>query len=135
MNKKYLLIGIGSLLAIDFIIAKLNKSPKIIHKQKLPFNFNAQSLPPFVIKIQREDEQNTILMQHELVHWEQYRRTGAILFYLRYGLEKIVFGYDKMPLEVEARREVGETEYCQNNYTECVRNGKSVTVKDVDFRV
>ena len=41
---------------------------------------------------------------------------------------------DKMPLKVEAREYVGENAYCQQNYTECVRNGQSITIEDKNFR-
>ena len=128
MNTKHILIGIGFLIVIDYAVAKLNKSPKISYKEQLPFNFNAQTFPPFGISIQKEDKNNNKLLEHELTHWEQYRKTGAILFYIRYALEKIIFGYDKMPLEIEARKRVGENEYCQQNYTECVKNGQSITI-------
>ena len=42
------------------------------------------------------------------------------------------FGYDKMPMEMEAR--ANESDYCKENYTECVRNGKSNTVNNPNFR-
>ncbi len=135
MNTKGLLIGLGSILIIDFAIAKLHKKPKIIYKKKLPFNYNAQTLPPFGIRVQTEDKNNKLLLKHELVHWGQYRKTGAIIYYLKYALQKSIYGYDKMPMEIDARKKVGENEYCQNNYTECVRNGKSITIKEKNFRV
>jgi hypothetical protein len=135
MKKKHILFGIASILLIDYLIARINKTPKITYKEKLPFNYNAQTLPPFDIKVQSEDRDNQLLIQHELVHWQQYRKTGAIIYYLKYTLQKAIFGYDKMPMEVEARKQIGESEYCQNNYTECVRNGKSITIKEQNFRV
>lgn len=43
------------------------------------------------------------------------------------------FGYDKMPMEIEARK--NESDYCKNNYTECVRNGTAKTVYNPNFRL
>lgn len=124
----------GAVLAIDFIIARLNKYPKIYHKDRLPFNYNAQTLPPFGIRVQTEDKDNKLLLEHELVHWQQYRKTGAIIYYIKYALQKSIYGYDKMPMEIEARKQIGENEYCQINYTECVKNGQSITIKEPYFR-
>lgn len=39
-----------------------------------------------------------------------------------------------MPLEIEARKEVKESKYCQENYTECVRTNKAITVQNNKFR-
>lgn len=134
MKSKNILIGVGAVLAVDFAIAKINKTPKIIYLNKLPLNYNAQTIPPFGILIQSEDKNNTNLLKHELVHWEQYRKTGAIIFYLKYAFQKIFYGYDKMPIEIEAREKVGESEYCITNITDCVRNGQSITIFDPNFR-
>lgn len=134
MKAKNILLGIAAVLTADYLIAQCNKKPKVIVKNKLPFNYNAQTLPPFCIKISAENKDNGLLLKHELTHWEQYRKTGAIIYYLKYGLQKAAYGYDKMPMEIEARKKVGETEYCQNNYTNCVRTGQSKTVQNKNFR-
>lgn len=134
MNTKTIAISLVSVLVLDYLIAKVNK-PRIIVKDKLPFNYNAQTIPPLFIMVQKEDAENKKLMEHELVHWSQYQKTGAIIFHMKYFLQNLVYGYDKMPLEVEAREYVGEDKYCQANYTECVRNGKSITIQDKMFRV
>ena len=42
------------------------------------------------------------------------------------------YGYDKMPMEKEARK--NETEYCKENYTGCVRTGQAQTVFNPNFR-
>jgi hypothetical protein len=126
--------GIAAILAADFLIAKANKNPKITYKEKLPFNYNAQTIPPFGITIQNQDKDNPLLLKHELAHWEQYRKTGAILYYIRYGTQKMLYGYDKMPMELEARKKAGEDPLCINNYTECVRNGTAKTIFDPKFR-
>jgi len=135
MKTKHILLGIGAILAVDYLIARINKTPKITYKEKLPFNYNALTLPPFGIRVQNKNKNNLLLIKHELVHWKQYRKTGAIIYYLKYGLQKAIYGYDKMPMEIEARKQTGETKYCQNNYTECVRNGEAITIKKPNFRV
>ena len=35
---------------------------------------------------------------------------------------------------MEARKEVKESKYCQENYTECVRTNKAITVQNNKFR-
>ena len=131
-NSDFLFIGLGILVA-DYVLAQANK-PKFIIRKKLPYNFNAQTLPPFGIFIQEEDRNNQSLINHELKHWAQYQKTGALIFYLRYMVQKATYGYDKMPLEIDARLSVGESQYCAENYSECVRNGDAITIYEPDFR-
>jgi hypothetical protein len=134
MKTKDILLAIIIVLIIDYLIAKLNRFPKFEYKGKLPFNYNAQTLPPFGIIVQNGEKGNDLLISHELVHWEQYRKTGAIIYYLKYLFQKIMYGYDEMPMEIEARKRVGENKFCQINYTQCVREGESITVKEQNFR-
>ncbi len=134
MKSSSIFWGVAAVFAVDFLIAKANKIPTITYKEKLPYNYNAITIPPFGIKIQNEDKNNQRLLDHELTHWQQYRKTGAILYYLRYGTEKLLFGYDKMPMEIEARKKAGENNYCSTNYTQSVRNGTAKTVYDKKFR-
>jgi hypothetical protein len=131
VNKKALLI-VGGVLLVDYLLAQVNK-PKIyiVDDEK---NYNAKVVPPFGIYINKSQSDNSLLLQHEMVHWKQYKSTGALLFYLRYFTEYVIYGYDNMPMEIEARKEVGESKYCIKNYTECVRNGKSKTVSNPNFR-
>ncbi|WP_204343853.1 hypothetical protein [Psychroserpens algicola] len=67
-----------------------------------------------------------------MMHWKQYQKKGLIGFYYDYYNELKIYGYDKMPMEIEAR--FWESDNCKLNYTECVRSGKSVTVFNPDFR-
>lgn len=128
------LIIIITIILIDFITAKLNKKAKIVYKKKVGNNFNALTFPPLFIYIKKSEENNKVLLEHELVHWEQYRKLGFILYYLKYTYEIKFFGYDKSPMEIEARVLSGEKEECLINYTDCVRSGKALTVHDKDFR-
>lgn len=104
-----------------------NDNPKIIYLENLPGNYNGFSLAPFAIFIRKDQEKNKDLLKHELIHWKQFQREGLISFLTNYTIEAINKGYDANGYEIEARRESGESEYCQLNYTECVRNGKAKT--------
>lgn len=92
------------------------------------------TIPPFGIFISENEKDNEKLIAHEKIHWEQYKKTGAILFSLKYLYQKMRYGYDKMPMEIEARKKLNESDFCQENYTQCVRNGQSVTVQNTLFR-
>lgn len=133
MSLKYILLFIIIILIIDYVIAKNNK-PKIIYKDKLNNNYNARTLPPFYIVILKSEKENQNLLHHELVHWKQYQKNGAIIYYLKYLSKHFLYGYDKNSMEIEARKSTNETEFCLHNYTECVKNGKSNTVKNINFR-
>lgn len=134
MKVQPIIIALLVILAIDFIIAQFNSNPKVVVKDKLPFNYNAQTIPPFGIRVQTEDQDNEMLLKHELVHWKQYQATGAIIFHIRYALQSLLFGYDKMPMEIEARQLSGEKAECLTDYTNCVRNGTASTITDLNFR-
>lgn len=134
MKTQNILLGIGAIIAIDYLIAQSHTQPKITYHKKLPFNYNAQTLPPFGIKIKEEHKDNKLLLTHELVHWQQYQRAGAILYYGRYLFEMAIYGYDEMPMEIEARKYVGESNHCQHNYTDCVKHKKAITVANLNFR-
>jgi len=127
-------IFIGSVVALDYLIAKVNTNPNVYYLNKLPNNFNAQSIPPFGIFISEKEKNNQILLDHEMNHWQEYNKSGAIIFYLKYIFQYFIYGYDKMPLEVKARKDVKESKFCQENYTECVRTNKAITVQNNSFR-
>jgi hypothetical protein len=57
------------------------------------------------INIVKEKYKNDkILHEHEIIHWNQYKRMGSLLFLIRYIFQFIFIGYDTMPLELEARQ-------------------------------
>ena len=109
------------IIVLDVITSKLNTRPVIIPVRKLPFNYNSMCLPPFGILIQEEDMHNKRLIRHEMEHWHQYMQFGFILFYRVYFYQLLLYGYDKMPLEVNARIAAGEENYCLHNYSACVK--------------
>ncbi|MDT9500409.1 hypothetical protein [Capnocytophaga canimorsus] len=118
------------LLLVDYIIR--NSKPKIYYRDNIIFGYNAVTIPLFGIFISSKEKDNLNLLNHELVHWQQYRRMGFILFYFRYFFEMIYYGYDASPMEIEAR--YIENDFCKLNYSHCVRNGLSNTVRNKDFR-
>ena len=71
----------------------------------------AITLPPFGIWIKEshEGERRRRILDHELIHWEQYLRHGAIGFYWRYltGWVKAGFSYENHEMEIEARERSG----------------------------
>src|ERR1035437_10927727 len=93
-------------------------SPKVFYVEKLG-NMNAFTIPPIGIFIVEKHRHNAALLQHELIHWRQYRRQGIIKFLLGYLKEHIQRGYDGNRYEIEAR--YCENEYVKRNYTEAVR--------------
>jgi hypothetical protein len=66
--------------------------------------FAGITLPPFGIYILKERFNEEALRKHELVHWSQYQRLGAIRFYAKYLYYNYKYGYWDNPMEVEARQ-------------------------------
>jgi len=62
------------------------------------------TLPPFGIYILKEKMHEETLRNHELVHWRQYQKLGAIGFYAKYLYCNVKYGYWNNPMEVEARK-------------------------------
>jgi hypothetical protein len=49
---------------------------------------------------------NQRLTQHELVHWQQYKRMGVVKYYATYLYQVLRYGYRNSPMEREARGEL-----------------------------
>jgi len=58
---------------------------------------------------------NKKIVEHDKIHWQQYKRMGFLWYYFRWVFEMIWFGYDKSPMEIEAR--ANEDEYTKQNYS------------------
>lgn len=95
-------------------------------------NYSARTIPPFGIYIKESEKDNQALIDHELIHWKQYQDGGLLNYYLTYASQMKQYGYDKMPMEQEAR--TNESDYCKENYTECVKDGQAKTVYNPNFR-
>lgn len=135
MSARTVIAIVGSIAGIAIVynsFQKRREDPPIFYRKKLKGNYNARTIPPFGIFIKESEKDNKALLEHELVHWKQYQEKGFIGFYNQYSNEMKEYGYDGMPMEKEARK--NETEYCKDNYTECVRNGTSKTIHNPEFR-
>lgn len=77
--------------------------PKFIYVNWLPGKLHGMTIPPFGIFILSTKKCSQLLL-HEGVHWKQYIRYGLILYYFRYFIQMIIFGYDNSPMELEARK-------------------------------
>jgi len=131
-------MNLGAQLGILLFIAwwcrdrRINQ-PNIYYVKDVGNGFNARTVPPFGIFINESQKGNVALLEHELVHWNQYQELGLLGFYDQYLNEANQYGYDNIPMEVQAR--FLECEYCRYNYTECVRNGWAITVHNPNFRM
>jgi len=136
MKKKIVFIlamlAVRGILWVIFRNARDTDQPKVFYRKRLFNNYNGYIVPPFGIFIKESERDNTALMEHELMHWKQFQREGFAAFLFHYGKEAYQKGYDKNPYEIEAR--TVETGYCKENYTDCVRSGKAVTVHNPQFR-
>lgn len=81
-----------------------NKSPKIIYTSFVIPPFSAMTIPPIGIFVRPEQKNNIKLLNHEKIHWQQYKRMGILLFYFRYLMQILIIGYDNAPMEIEAGR-------------------------------
>lgn len=130
MNKSFL-YALGALAVYTIYKRYSNKIP-VYYVDCIAANFNARTIPPFGIFIKKSQKNNTALLDHELIHWKQFKKLGLIGFYTTYITEHIKNGYDLNRLEIEARN--NESNYCRNNFTACVRSGESKTVFNPNFR-
>lgn len=67
------------------------------------FKFAGITLPPFGIYLLKESIDDVKLIRHERVHWAQYERMGALMFYAKYLWFNLRYGYWNNPMEIEAR--------------------------------
>ena len=65
--------------------------------------FAGITLPPFGVYILAEHLNDEALIRHEQAHWQQAQRMGAIKFYAVYLWLLARHGYQKHPMEIEAR--------------------------------
>ncbi len=82
--------------------------------------YRAMTIPPFGIFIKKRYKGDQKILNHDMVHWKKYRRMGLFMFYFRYFKQFLIYGYDKMPMEIEARYE--EDEYTKKNYSKVHHN-------------
>jgi len=91
------------------------RQPKIYYVRWVLPPYRAMTIPPFGIFIKKRYKNDKRILNHEIIHWEQYQKLGLLTFYFRYFKQFIKYGYDKMPMEIEARYE--EDEYTKKHYS------------------
>jgi len=91
------------------------KSPKIYYVSRIIPPYRGMTIPPIGIFIKNNYKNNQKIINHELIHWQQYQKLGLIKFYFKYIQQFIIYGYDNMSMEIEARYE--EDEYTKYNYS------------------
>jgi len=122
--------GILGVLAFSYYKRKKSKV-SVYYVKSILGNYNGIMIPLIGVFIKESERGNQKLLNHELIHWEQYKREGLIMI-PNYIVENLRNGYDKNPYEIESR--VNENDYCKYNYTECVRSGISNTISNPNFR-
>ena len=78
-------------------------APHVIRWFLRTFGYGGLCLPGIGIYILAERINEAPLIRHEQAHWEQYRRMGAVKFYVTYIWYTIRHGYWNNPMEIEAR--------------------------------
>lgn len=68
--------------------------------------FAGVALAPWGIFVLPEHLNNQRLIDHEQVHWKQWRRMGTVRYYLTYLWQALRYGYRNAPMEREARGEL-----------------------------
>lgn len=102
---------------------------------KYTFNYNGFIIPYVGIVLNESvkgKKGEEVLKRHEMVHYQQFKRYGALLFIILYLFDVLYHGYDLSLFEIEARYE--EENFAKYNYTYAVRNGQAKTVHNPDFR-
>ena len=131
-TRNKVLIGLA-IAAIVYSSNQRKKEKPPVYATKLLKKYNAVTIPPIGVFIKESEKDNEALLNHEAIHWKQYREKGLIQFYSQYNSELNKYGYDKMPMEMEAR--ANESEMVKKNYTAAVRNGTAKTVYNPEFRM
>lgn len=127
---KWSIIAAGALYVADL---HWRRQPPKIYVKSLRAPYNAKTIPPFGIFIDESQKDNNWLLLHELIHWRQYQQKGIFRFYADYAVQFLRYGYDAMPMEMEAR--IIESPEVRENYTEAVRSGRALTVYNPQFRM
>lgn len=63
----------------------------------------AVTLPPRGIYVLAERADDDRLLAHEAAHWEQARELGVVGFYALYLLMLALYGWERHPMEIDAR--------------------------------
>ncbi|MFL0088524.1 hypothetical protein V2550_07605, partial [Tenacibaculum maritimum] len=72
----------------------IKKEPKIIYTKFIIPPFRGMTIPPFGIFIRKDLKNDQKIIEHDLIHWKQYKRMGIVMFYFRYFIQLLIIGYD-----------------------------------------
>ena len=86
----------------------MKTAPAIIQWWLRVNGYRAITLPPFGIYCMPNSINDSHLARHESAHWDQYQRYGLLGFYCRYLWYMLRYGYEKHPMEIEARQKEGQ---------------------------
>ncbi len=100
------------------------RKPEIYYVQRVLPPYRAVTIPPFGIFISRQYKGNEKILNHEMVHWNQYQKMGFFAFYFKYFFQRLTIGYNEMPMEMEARYE--EDEYTKKHFSEVYHNSSKI---------
>lgn len=117
----------AAIMALNVYIIR-NWRPKIVLTKRVIKPYRGMAIPPFGIFI-RPGLKSPTVIKHELVHWQQFKELGFLGFYFRYAWQMIWFGYDKAPLEKEARELSGEKKENLPEYSKKVHGKEPLTIK------
>jgi hypothetical protein len=112
----------------------MKKQPYIFY-WPYTFQYNGFIIPMVGIVINKSlkdhpNKQN--LIDHEMIHWKQYKKYTVILFLFLYLCDVLYHGYDLSLFEIEAR--YNENKWVKYNYTAAVRQGFAKTPHNPNFR-
>lgn len=62
---------------------------------------------PWGIYVMPGEEKNAGLIAHERVHAQQVERMGAVWYLVKYSAMWLRYGYERHPMEIEAREKSG----------------------------
>lgn len=118
----------------DQPIVETKKIPPVFH-WSYTFNYNGFIIPMIGIVINKSlkdhpNKQN--LIDHEMIHWQQYKKYTMILFLFLYLCDVLYHGYDLSLFEIAAR--YNENKWVKYNYTAAVRHGFANTPANPNFR-
>lgn len=78
-------------------------APRLVRAYLRLTGYDGITLPPWGVFIRAECLADERLCRHEMAHWAQYQRMGAVKFYAAYLWLMMLHGYQNHPMEIEAR--------------------------------
>jgi len=86
----------------------------IVSRKITPRGFKGITLFPFIILASEDLKQNEVLINHERIHLRQQLELLVFPFFLWYGIEYLIKGYENISFEKEAKQNSGNSEYLKS---------------------